>query len=422
MADAAPGLDEIDLSSIEFWSLPWAERDAAFATLRRERPIAFFEEPEVPPFPTGPGYYAITKHADVLTVSRTPEVFSSASGAVSILDMPAEMNEFFGSMISMDDPRHARLRRIVSGTFTPRMLDRVLDDVAATAREVVAGVRGKGVIDFVAEVSSPFPLIVVCDLMGIPPSERSMVLEQSNIILSGGDPEFIPEGSDPVAAFLEAGQHLAALMHELRAERLARPTADLTSALVNTTVDGEQLTPEELASFFILLAVAGNETTRTALSHGVRLLAENPDQRAVWTADIEGVTPTAVEEIVRYASPVTWMRRTLTRDAELSGHQLHEGDKVLLFYGSANRDEAVFDDPDRFDVRRDPNPHVGFGGPGPHFCLGAHLARREITICFGELFRQLPPIELAGPPVPLRSSFVNGIKHLPVDVGGGGGT
>jgi len=414
--------DPIDLSDVEFWARPWHERDAAFAELRRERPIAFFAEPEVPGFTPGPGYHAVTRHADVLTVSRDPETYSSAAGAVSVLDLPAEMNEFYGSMISMDDPRHARLRRIVSGTFTPRMLDKVSADVALVAHELVAEVRGAGRIDFVAEVAGPFPLIVVCDLMGIPPSERSMVLEQSNIILSGGDPEFIPEGSDPVAAFLEAGQHLAALMHELRAERLARPTADLTSALVNTTVDGEQLTPEELASFFILLAVAGNETTRTALSHGVRLLAENPDQRAVWTADIEGVTPTAVEEIVRYASPVTWMRRTLTRDAELSGHQLHEGDKVLLFYGSANRDEAVFDDPDRFDVRRDPNPHVGFGGPGPHFCLGAHLARREITVCFGELFRQLPPIELAGPPVPLRSSFVNGIKHLPVDVGGGGGT
>ena len=298
-------------------------------------------------------------------MSRTPEVFSSAAGAVSILDMPADMNEFFGSMISMDDPRHARLRRIVSGTFTPRMLDRVLDDVAVTARDVVAGVRGKGVIDFVAEVSSPFPLIVVCDLMGIPASERQMVLEQSNIILSGGDPEFIPPDTDPITAFLGAGQAMVELMNGLAELRRAEPTSDLTSALVNTAVDGEQLSGEELASFFILLSVAGHETTRTATSHAVALLGENPDQRAIWAADVEGITPTAVEEVVRIASPVVWMRRTLTRDFELSGTPLAKGDKVLLYYGSANRDEAVFDDPDRFDVRRDPNPHVGFGGPGP---------------------------------------------------------
>jgi cytochrome P450 len=421
MGDIDWAVDDIDISTVEFWARPWVEREAAFAVLRRERPIAFFAEPEVPGFPPGPGYHAVTRHADVLTVSRDPETYSSAQGAVSVLDLPPEMNEFYGSMISMDDPRHARLRRIVSGTFTPRMLDRVLDDVALVARELVAGVRGAGEIDFVEAVAGPFPLIVVCDLMGIPPGEREMVLAQSNVILSGGDPEFIPEGTDPVTAFLEAGQQLAALMHELRSERLARPTSDLTSALVNTTVDGEQLTPEELASFFILLAVAGNETTRTAISHGVRLLAENPDQRELWAGDVDGVTPTAVEEIVRYASPVTWMRRTVTRDTELSGQPLRAGEKVLLFYGSANRDEDVFDDPDRFDVRRDPNPHVGFGGPGPHFCLGAHLARREIALCFCEVFRQLPPLELTGAPVPLRSSFVNGIKHLPVDVGRRGG-
>jgi cytochrome P450 len=409
-----PAVADIDLSDIEFWARPWAERDAAFAVLRRERPIAFFEEPEIPNLPTGPGYHAITRHADILAISRNPEVFSSASGAVSILDMPAEMNEFYGSMISMDDPRHARLRRIVSGTFTPRMLAKVLDDVERTAKQVVGAVVDVPEFDFVAEVSSPFPLLVICDMMGIPRDQKEMVLAQSNIILSGGDPEFIPEGADPLTAFLEAGAALAQLMAELREERLARPTDDLTSALVNTTVDGEQLTPDELASFFILLAVAGNETTRTAISHGVALLDAHPDQKAIWAADVEGVMPTAVEEIVRYASPVVWMRRTLTRDFDLSGHHFHVGEKVLLFYGSANRDDDVFADPDRFDVLRDPNPHVGFGGPGPHFCLGAHLARREITLVFRELFARLPRLELAGPPEQLRSNFINGIKHLPV--------
>jgi cytochrome P450 len=407
-------LEDIDLSDMDFWARPWAERDAAFATLRSENPIAYFREPIVEPFPEGPGYHAITKMADVLAISRMPEVFCSGQGAVSILDMPADMNEFYGSLISMDDPRHARLRKIVSGTFTPRMLNSVLEDVERTARSVVDSIVHKGEIDFVADVSMRFPLLVILDMMGIPHSEYDIVLAQSNIILSGGDPEFIPAGIDPITAFLDAGATLAGLLNELAALRRVDPTDDLLSALVNTEVDGEQLSGDELASFFILLSVAGHETTRTALSHGLTHLSQNPDQKQLLLADIDGVMPTAVEEIVRYASPVVWMRRTLTRDHELSGHQFHEGDKVIMFYGSANRDEDVFTDPDRFDVLRDPNPHVGFGGPGPHFCLGAHLARREIALMLRELLTRIPDIELAGPPEQLRSSFINGVKRLPV--------
>ncbi len=413
-------LENIDLSDIEFWAKPWNERNAAFATLRRENPIAYFPEPIIDPFPAGPGYYAITKMHDILEISRHPEIFCSGQGAVSILDMPAEMNEFYGSLISMDDPRHARLRKIVSGTFTPRMLNAVLDDVEKTAKKVVDKIVEKGEIDFVTDVSMPFPLLVILDMMGIPHSEYDMVLAQSNIILSGGDPDFIPEGVDPITAFLEAGAMLAGLLNELAVLRRATPTDDLLSALVNTEVDGEQLSGDELASFFILLSVAGHETTRTALNHGITHLSQNPDQRALFLADIEGTMSTTVEEIVRYASPVVWMRRTLTRDYLLSGHEFHQGDKVIMFYGSANRDEAVFNDPDTFNVLRDPNPHVGFGGPGPHFCLGAHLARREIALMFRELYTRLPDLELAGPPVQLRSSFINGVKSLPISFTPGG--
>lgn len=413
-------LEDIDLSDIEFWAKPWSERNAAFATLRRENPIAYFPEPILEPFPEGPGYFAITKMHDLLEISRHPEVFCSGQGAVSILDMPADMNEFYGSLISMDDPRHARLRKIVSGTFTPRMLNNVLEDVEKTAKKVVDGIVEKGEIDFVKDVSMPFPLLVILDMMGIPHSEFDTVLAQSNIILSGGDPDFIPEGTDPITAFLGAGATLAGLLNDLAVLRRANPTDDLLSALVNTEVDGEQLSGDELASFFILLSVAGHETTRTALSHGVTHLSQNPDQRALFLDDIEGVMPTTVEEIVRYASPVVWMRRTLTQDYVLSGHEFHEGDKIIMYYGSANRDEAIFADPDTFNVLRDPNPHVGFGGPGPHFCLGAHLARREITLMFRELYTRLPDLELAGPPIQLRSNFINGVKSLPVSFTPGG--
>jgi cytochrome P450 len=220
-----------------------------------------------------------------------------------------------------------------------------------------------------------------------------------------------------IEKLLEAGMALASLMGELIEERRANPTDDLTSRLVNNDLPEDLLTPAEITSFFVLLAVAGNDTTRTAISHGIDLLARNPDQRAIWQADVDAVTPTAVEEIVRAASPVTFMRRTATRDVSIAGQDFQEGDRLVMFYGAANRDPRRFDDPERFDVRRTPNPHVGFGGPGPHFCLGAHLARRELAVVFRELFRRLPDLEVVGPAVPLQSAgipLVTGIKRLPV--------
>ena len=250
-------------------------------------------------------------------------------------------------------------------------------------------------------------------MMGVPESHYERVFHLSNIVLSMGDPEYVPEGEDIFTAVLEAGAELAALVQDLGAQRREHPTDDLTSALVHASVDGEHLDQSELGSFFILLVVAGNETTRNALSHALDLLTRHPEQRRIWMDDPERVTPSAVEEIVRWASPVVWMRRTATRDATLGGRPVRDGDKLLLFYNSANRDEDVFADPDRFDVRRSPNNHVGFGGPGPHHCLGAHLARREISIMWRELFRRMPDIEATAEPARLRSSFINGIKHLP---------
>jgi cytochrome P450 len=410
-------LDEIDLSAIEFWDLPWEEREGAFALLRRERPIAFFEEPDIGdatsmPLPVGPGYRALTRHADVTTVSRHPDIYQSGQGATSIFDMPPEMVEYFSGMISTDNPRHARLRRIVSQAFSPKMVRSIEDKISEVAGQVVDRVAQKGECDFVTEVAAPLPLEIICDMMGVPPDRYADVFRCSNVILSSGDPEYIPEGSDVVLKFLEAGQELSVLMQELSESRLSNPTDDLTSALINTNIDGEALTHAELSSFFILLVVAGNETTRTAISHGLLALTQYPDQRAAWQADYDAMAATAVDEIVRWASPVIYMRRTVAEDTVLSGEELHPGDKVILFYNSANRDEDVFADPFTFDLRRQPNPHLGFGAAGPHFCLGAHLARREITVMFRELFDRLPDIEATGEPDRLRSSFINGIKHL----------
>ncbi len=409
---------EIDLSDTEFWALPLAERAAAFALLRAEERSRFFAEPEVPFTEKGPGYYALVRHADVVEASRHPEVFCSGKGATNIPDLPAEFNEYFGSMINMDDPRHARLRRIVSRAFSPRLIAKFEDDVRRAATAIVDGLLVTGPCDFVPQVAARLPLKIICEMMGIPGDQYDTVLANTNIILSGADPEFLSEDLDEaVIRLLGAGQALTDLVTGLAAGRAQAPAEDLVSALVTANIDGEQLTSAELASFFILLVVAGNETTRTALSHALMLFTEFPDQRALLLADLENRIEGAVDEIVRYASPVTFMRRTLTRDYTMNGQDYREGDKVVLYYYSANRDEAVFADPGRFDITRSPNPHVGFGAAGPHFCLGAHLARRELTVMLRELLARVPDIT-AGEPDRLLSSFVNGIKRLPCQFGG----
>jgi methyl-branched lipid omega-hydroxylase len=422
MPTALPAVDDIDLSDQAFWAASPEQREAAFAALRRDRPFAFFAEPVMPFIEPGAGYYAVVRHADVDAISSQPKLFCSGQGATSIADLPPELLDFYGSMISMDDPRHAKIRRIVSKAFTPKMLEALLDSVEAIFDDILDDARalaeaGDGTFDLVRHISTPLPLKVICQMMGIPESDYDLVLEKSNLILSGGDPEFIPDENAALVLILEAGQSLAELMQRLAAERLESPTSDLTSALVHTEVDGEKLSHQEIASFFILLCVAGNETTRTAISHGVYALHQFPEQRQRWMADAS-LSKTGVDEIVRWASPVIWMRRTATRDVELSGQKFKAGDKFLLFYNSANRDENVFADPFTFDVGRSPNPHFGFGAPGPHFCLGAHLARRELDVAFRKLLARMPDLEVVGEPDRLLSSFVNGIKRLPVRLTG----
>jgi cytochrome P450 len=414
----APDISDIDLSQNEFWALAPGLRQAAFARLRAQPGPVHFAEPETP-FP-GPadGYYALVSHADITEASRHPELFSSGRGSTSIVDLPPEFNEYFGSMINMDDPRHARLRRIVSRAFTPKMIRRFEENVQLAAAGIVDDLLATGPCDFVQHVSARLPLKIICDMMGIGDEHYAMVLRNTNIILSGADPEFLSEDMDEaVTQLLTAGQDLAALVTGLAAARQEHPADDLATALATANIDGEQLTPAELASFFILLVVAGNETTRTAISHALCLLTEYPDQRELLLADLEGRLGGAVEEIVRYATPVIWMRRSVTRDCTLNGHEYRQGDKAVLFYWAGNRDESVFAEPERFDITRSPNPHVGFGGAGPHFCLGAHLARREITAMLRELMLRVPRIRAAAEPDRLLSSFINGIKHLPCDFG-----
>ncbi|MBI5504953.1 MAG: cytochrome P450 [Deltaproteobacteria bacterium] len=430
--------DDIRLSDLGFWKRPPEEREGAFATLRRERPISFHEEPEVALLGKGPGFWALTRYADVLEVSRQPEIFSSARGGVNIIDMPPDFTEFFGSMIVMDDPRHARLRRIVSRGFTPGMLRSVDASVEIAARSIIDAVIDKGSCDFVFDIAAALPLKIICDMMGIAAADYQFVFDRTNIILGAGDPEYVADPATIVPALLHAGQELSQLMQDLAAHRREHPTDDLTSALLHAEVDGERLSDAEIGSFFVLLVAAGNETTRNAISHGMKALCDYPDQRRLWASDFERLAPGAVEEIVRWASPVIHFRRTATRDTEIGGdrgqphtgagggdrgqphtgaggrvQKIRAGDKVVMWYNSANRDETVFDDPYRFDIRRTPNDHVGFGGPGPHFCMGAHLARREITVMFRELLRRLPDLQITAEPERLLSFFIHGIKRMP---------
>ena len=402
-----------NLMDAHYWLQPAAECDLGIARLHAEAPLDWFEEPmpDNPYLQAGPGYWCVTRHEDIATISRNPEIYSSAQG-ITITDTPPEFLEFFSSMIAMDDPRHARLRRIVSKGFTPRMLAALEDSVQEIASGIVDTIAERGECDFVTDVAAALPLKIVCDLMGVPDSAYDQVFKNTNIILGVGDPEFAPDNVDFVTALLNAGAELAELMKEVAANKKGGNGTDLTSVLVNAEIEGDHLDEADLASFFVLLVVAGNETTRNAISWGLKYLTDNPDQRSIWMDDYEGIAPSAVDEIIRLASPVTYMRRTVTQDTSLAGRELLEGDKVAMFYLAANRDPEAFANPYRFDVRRSPNSQCGFGGPGPHFCLGAHLARREITVMFRELFARLPDIVAVEEPDALQSSFIHGVKHL----------
>jgi cytochrome P450 len=408
-----------DLTDLAFWAAPESARLAAFAHLRTlDRPV-FFAEPRVPLLRPGGGFHALVRHADVLEASRRTAVFSSEPAAVSPEPPPWLPMVFGRPLVNMDDPRHARLRRIVSRAFAPRRLEALDVEIAEIVDEIVTRLERRGSGDFVADAARELPIHVICSMLGIPRERRGYVLSRIDVMTeySGVRGEMHRLATARLLlANLRAIVDLRRFVVGLGRQRRRDPGDDILSALVTADVDGERLSLRELGSFFDLLLVAGNETVRNAASHGLVLLSENPGQRERLAADPDALMGTAIEEIVRMCSPIIQFRRTLTRDHELRGHPLPAGSKVVLFYGSANRDEAVFDAPDAFDVGRRPNPHVGFGGPGAHLCLGAHLARRELGALFRAVLARLPHLRTAGPAVPLRSSFDHGIVALPYSV------
>jgi cytochrome P450 len=361
----------------------------------------------------GPGYWAVTRHADVVHVSRHPELFSSWLGGTQIFDPPnqMELDNFRQMMLNMDPPQHSKLRRIVQKAFVPRAIERLKESVDENAAEIVDEFAARGGGDFVEDVAAELPLRVLADLLGVPRDDRHRLFDWSNRLIGSDDPEF--GGGDPMqyaAAFME----MFSYGNNIAEDRRANPRDDLVSVIANAEVDGERLSQVEFNMFWMLLVIAGNETTRNLLSGGTLALIEHPDQLERLVADRD-LLPTAIEEMLRFVSPVIHFRRTATQDTEIGGQPIAEGDKVVVYYGSANRDGDVFERPDEFDVGRTPNEHVAFG-VGPHFCLGAHLARQEIGAMFSLLLDRAPRLALTGPVERMQSAFINGIKHLPVEV------
>jgi cytochrome P450 len=402
-------LTDVDLVDPAFWRRPYAERLADFARLRRlDSPVYYANRPGGV-FGSGPGFHALVRHADVVRASRTPEVFVSGPG-VTTPRPPRWVRLVFGdSMVNLDDPRHATLRAIVSKAFTPRVLAKTTDDIRRVVTELVDEVGRHPTGDFVEAVAGRLPYRVICDMMGIPPDLRERILRDINQTTEGSGTR---RGLRVPGRGLWALATLHRLVGRVGRQRRREPTDDLISALVTANVDGTHLTSRQLGAFFSLLLVAGVETSRNAIAHGLWLLSTHPEQRELLVSDFARWGTGFVDEVVRHSSPIVQFRRTVARDYQLGGYQLRTGDDVVLFYTSANRDEAVFPDPDRFDLTRAPNPHVGFGGGGPHYCLGAFLARQEMTLLFQELLTRFPEIHATGEPQLVPSAFDNRVGRL----------
>ncbi|HEU4425844.1 MAG TPA: cytochrome P450 [Pilimelia sp.] len=378
-----------------------------FARLRRDEPVSWV--PERPPR-GGTGFWAVTRYDAVATVSRTPEIFSAEERGVFLTDPRTreDLDRARQMLTNMDGPRHARMRRLVTPAFSPAALRSLRASVDGHAERLVDEVLAAGEFDAVADLAAELPLLVLADLLGIPRSDRGLLLRWSNHLVGFDDPEY---GGGDVAVYRQTFVEAAGYVAELAAQRRRRPGDDLVSRLLGSEVDGERLTEAQLLAFWMLLVVAGNETTRHLISGALAALAEWPAAAARLAADPD-LVPTAAEEMLRWVTPIMQFRRTATADTELSGQPIRAGDKVVIYYISANRDEAVFAKPDRLDVARSPNPHLAFG-TGPHTCLGARLAHAEFQALLRLLLPHLRRFELTGPPRRLESNFVNGIKSMP---------
>lgn len=414
MTARQPDLEHIDLDNDIF-----AQRvpHEMFTLLRREAPVYWY------PWKHGRGFWCITRHADIVAVHRDTATFSSEIGATALEDLEPDQIEARQSMLDTDPPRHTRLRGLVNKDFTPRALAGYELLLRALSREIIQHASLRSEIDFVDDIAAVLPIQVLARILGVSNDDTPKLIEWSDRLIANTDPAYadvlldspeseqyrlLPFRSPASLEVFEYG-------HRLAAERRAHPTDDIVSKLVHAEIDGDRLTEREFDTMFLLLVVAGNETTRQAIAHGMQALIEYPDQMEQLRGDA-ALMRTAVEEILRWSTPVLHFRRTATRDVEMHGRLIRAGDKVVTWYISGNRDEEVFEAPFRFDVRRHPNEQLSFGKGGPHMCLGAALARMEIRIMFEELLPRLAGIGLAGRPERVRSNFTNALKSMPVRV------
>jgi len=403
----------VDITSHDFWSRPFAVRDETFAELRATDGLTWHR-----PFPSlfpmeEPGYWALTRRTDIAFVSQHPELFTSAQG-VALDPMPAEIQRFASFFLTMDPPQHSTYRRLISSAFTPRNVRQIEEQIHKSAVSIVDDLIGAGDIDFVADCSARLPMLTIMEMLGVPAADQPAVAKAAEKLFSMSDDEYstIEERAQDTISEIML---LSTTGAELAKFRRANPGDDLMTSIVNAEVDGHRLTDEEIGAFLILLASAGNDTTKQSTTHVMMALVDNPAQRDWLTEDFETRIGPAIEEFVRWASPVMQFARFATEDTEINGHPVRAGDKVGLFYCSANRDESVFPAPGEFDVARSPNPHLGFGGGGPHFCLGNQLAKAELRNLFRELLTRLRTVEFGEPDL-LYSSFVHGVKRLPAVV------
>jgi cholest-4-en-3-one 26-monooxygenase len=396
----------MDLDLLDLDMFQRGEYDALFARLRREAPVSWRDHPH------GRGFWNVVQHGDVVRVNRDAALFSSEVGSISLLD-PDERADTVGGdtrgamMITSDPPRHTRYRRLVNSGFTPRTMKAIEQSLAARATKIIDLIIEKGACDFVTEVAAELPLQAIADIMGVPQEDRGRLFDWSNRMAGLDDPEYAT--TDGTLASAE----MYAYVNDLARQRRAEPRDDIVTVLVNAEIDGDALSEVEFDMFMLLLTLAGNETTRNSTSFGMWALMENPEQYARLREHPE-LMESAVEEMLRWASPVLHFRRTATAHTELHGQRIAKGDKVVMWHISANRDEAVFNAPFRFDITRTPNNHVAFGGGGPHHCLGAYLARMQLRLILGEIVARIPDMQLAAKPELLRSNVLRGVKHMPV--------
>ncbi|MCD2186353.1 cytochrome P450 [Actinomycetospora soli] len=405
-----------DISAATFWEGTAEERERTFAYLREHEPVSWQRpiENAVAPDPEDRGWWAVVRHADISEVSTSSDVFCSGQG-VMFDQLTPEFLEMTQSFLAMDNPRHNDLRKLVQAAFTPKRIRRIDDQVEQAAREVVDAFAGdpSGELEFVEGCASRLPLRMFSAMFGVPEHLQEQTAAAAQDIVSWADPEHLA-GREPAQVQVEAAQTLHRIAAEIVADRREHPGDDLFTGLAQAEVDGQRLTDAEIGAFFVLLAVAGNDTTKHTSTLTVKHLTEHPDQRDWLAGDLEERIGTAVEEFIRYASPVMTFRRTATRDTELGGRPIAEGDKVVMFYASGNRDAEVFDRPEVFDLSREKNPHVGFGGGGTHYCLGNQLAKTMLRALFRQLLTRVPDIRVTADPELLGTNFIHGVKRQPV--------